>query len=167
MVLEGGAVSYERGTPVVRKGGDDGELRPWHYNFTAIRKDAGLCCGSRLREGRSVCLCWAPSQPKGPKKGPKAVELAFVTTSGEVSRGEKMTLRGTDPESYITEHTLVYEEYGRDLTSTVPRASPRAICTVLLDLRDPSLQSERRQGFAADPVYGRAKCLPMLGSLKT
>ena len=23
------------------------------------------------------------------------------------------------------------------------------------------------QGFAADPVYGRAKCLPMLGSLKT
>ena len=26
--------------------------------------------------------------------------------------------------------------------------------------------SERTQGFAADPVYGRAKCLPMLGSLK-
>ena len=45
--------------------------------------------------------------------------------------------------------------------------SPRAICTVLLDPRDPSLQSERTQGFAADPVYGRAKCLPMLGSLKT
>ena len=28
----------------------------------------------------------------------------------EVSRGEKMVLRGTDPESHITEHTLVYEE---------------------------------------------------------
>ena len=92
-------------------------------SFTAIRKDAGLCCGSRLRkgevfayvglpqnlkdlkksrvdfwkvdtncrvastskfvlhcttkapripttEGRSVCLCWAKSKPKGPK-GPK------------------------------------------------------------------------------------------------
>ena len=45
--------------------------------------------------------------------------------------------------------------------------SPRAICTQLLDPRDPLLQSERTQGFAADPVYGRAKCLPMLGSLKT
>ena len=36
-------------------------------SFTALRKDAGLCCGSRLLEGRSVCLCWAPSKPKGPK----------------------------------------------------------------------------------------------------
>ena len=32
---------------------------------------------------------------------------------------------------------------------------------------DPLLQSERTQGFTADPVYGRANCLPMLGSLKT
>jgi len=39
--------------------------------------------------------------------------------------------------------------------------------TVLLDPRVPLLHSERTQGFAADPVYGRAKCLPMLGSLKT
>ena len=30
---------------------------------------------------------------------------------GEVSRGEKMTLRGTDTESYITEYTSVYEDY--------------------------------------------------------
>jgi len=29
----------------------------------------------------------------------------------EVSRGEKMARRGTDPESYITEYTLVYEDY--------------------------------------------------------
>jgi len=28
----------------------------------------------------------------------------------EVSRGEKMLYSGTDPESYITEYTLVYEE---------------------------------------------------------
>ena len=75
-----------------------------------------------------------------------------MTTSGEVSRREKITLRGTDPEPYITEHTLVSEEYGRDLTSTVPRASPRAVCTVLLDPRDPLLQSERRQGFTAGLV---------------
>ena len=27
-----------------------------------------------------------------------------------ISRGEKMALRGTDPESYITEYTLVYED---------------------------------------------------------
>ena len=44
--------------------------------------------------------------------------------------------------------------------------SLRAICTVLLDHRDPLLQSERTPGFAADPVYGRAKCLPMLGELR-
>jgi len=30
--------------------------------------------------------------------------------AGEVSRGEKMLSSGTDPESYITEYTLVYEE---------------------------------------------------------
>ena len=38
---------------------------------------------------------------------------------------------------------------------------------VLLDPRDPSLHSERTQGIAADPVYGRANCLPMLGVIKT
>jgi hypothetical protein len=39
--------------------------------------------------------------------------------------------------------------------------------TVLLDPGDPLLHSEKMQGFAADPVYGRAKCLPMLGAFKT
>ena len=29
---------------------------------------------------------------------------------GEVSRGEKIIYSGTDPESYSTEHTLVYED---------------------------------------------------------
>ena len=43
----------------------------------------------------------------------------------------------------------------------------RAICTVGLDRRDPLLQSEKTQGFAADSVYGRAKCLPMVGAFKT
>jgi len=32
--------------------------------------------------------------------------------SGEVSRGEKMLYSGTDPESYITEYTFVYEDAG-------------------------------------------------------
>jgi len=30
--------------------------------------------------------------------------------SREVSRGEKMLYAGTDPESYITEYTLLYED---------------------------------------------------------
>ena len=37
----------------------------------------------------------------------------------------------------------------------------------VLDPRDPLLQSERTQGFTADPIYGRAKCLPMLGAFNT
>ena len=37
----------------------------------------------------------------------------------------------------------------------------------MLDPRDPLLQSESTQGFAADPDYGRAKCLHMLGEIKT
>ena len=74
-----------------------------------LKDPRGLYCNPKGRRaflripstvGRSVCLCWAPSKPKGPK--------------------------GCDPSG-----------------------------------------SMRAQGFAADPVYGRAKCLPMLGSLKT
>ena len=33
----------------------------------------------------------------------------------EVSRGEKMLYSGTDPESYITEYTLVYEDNQRSV----------------------------------------------------
>ena len=36
--------------------------------------------------------------------------LSWLINSGEVPRGEKMLYSGTDPESYITEYTLVYEE---------------------------------------------------------
>jgi len=32
-----------------------------------------------------------------------------MSIAGEVPRGEKMLYSGTDPESYITEYTLVYE----------------------------------------------------------
>jgi len=33
----------------------------------------------------------------------------LVEASGEVPRGDNMLYSGTDPESYITEYTLVYE----------------------------------------------------------
>ena len=32
-----------------------------------------------------------------------------------VSRGEKILSSGTDPESYITEHTLEHDDHGYDL----------------------------------------------------
>ena len=39
-----------------------------------------------------------------------ALEGLAAMISGEVPRGEKMLYSGTDPESYITKHTLVYED---------------------------------------------------------
>jgi hypothetical protein len=39
----------------------------------------------------------------------------------------------------------------------------RAICTVLLDPRDPLLQSGRMQGFAADPVYAKCEVFAYVG----
>ena len=41
--------------------------------------------------------------------------------------------------------------------------TPRAICTVLLDPRDPSLHSERTQGFAADPDYWKGEVFAYVG----
>jgi hypothetical protein len=35
--------------------------------------------------------------------------LTFRCSTFEVPRGEKMLYSGTDPESYITDHTLVYQ----------------------------------------------------------
>jgi len=40
---------------------------------------------------------------------------AEVTDTGEVSRGGKMALRETDPESYVTQYTFMYEEFRGDL----------------------------------------------------
>jgi len=40
-------------------------------------------------------------------RGDLAMHIAH---NGEVPRGEKMLYSGTDPESYITEYTLVYED---------------------------------------------------------
>ena len=38
------------------------------------------------------------------------IDSGLVGRKVEVSRGEKMLYSGTDPESYITEYTLVYED---------------------------------------------------------
>ena len=43
------------------------------------------------------------------------------------------------------------------------RHSPRAICTVLLDPRDPLLHAERTQGFAADPDYWKGEVFAYVG----
>ena len=39
----------------------------------------------------------------------------------------------------------------------------RAICTVLLDPRDPLLHSERTQGFTADPDYWKGEVFVNVG----
>ena len=46
----------------------------------------------------------------------------------EVSRGEKLALRGTDPESYITEYTLVYEKQLHDCVLDEPRVGKLRDC---------------------------------------
>ena len=58
----------------------------------------------------------APPPPELPVPSPAPVWvdtqgwLAVRFYRGEVPRGEKMLFSGTDPESYITECTLVYED---------------------------------------------------------
>ena len=44
-----------------------------------------------------------------------------------------------------------------------PAMYARAICTVLLDPRDPLLHSERTQGFAADPDYWQGEVFAYVG----
>ena len=76
------------------------------------------------------------------------VELAFVTASGEVSRGEKMLYSGTDPETYITEYTLVYE----DKNDVTLRAGGRQTLVVMGDASDGSWSARATvalQGYLA------------------
>ena len=57
----------------------------------------------------------------------------------------------------------VYRELGGgggDAALSAPGTERVARCLEIL-------YSERTQGFAADPDYGKAKCLPMLGEIKT
>ena len=73
----------------------------------------------RKRERRGEDTRSLAQNDKGPSKASQAtkskpsgeINSGDRLRVGEVSRGEKMTLRGIDPESYITEYTLVYEDY--------------------------------------------------------
>ena len=62
--------------------------------------------------------------------------------------------------------TLLVHMNSRNLENWKSK-SGQQLPQTLYDPRDPLLHSERTQGFAADSVYGRAKCLPMLGEIKT
>ena len=50
-----------------------------------------------------------------------------------------MVLRGTDPESYLTEYTLVYEDYSELFTSRLPSRPARCLNQILGT--SPTLQS--------------------------
>jgi hypothetical protein len=58
------------------------------------------------------------------------------------------------PRAFYETHNLRF--YETHNLRHFAKSTLRAICTVLLDPRDSLLQSERMQGFIADPVYGRA-----------
>jgi len=61
----------------------------------------------RAVQGNMIDLLGIPFEMLGLRA---AVEVPFVEASGEVPRGEKMLYSGTDPESYTTECTSVYED---------------------------------------------------------
>jgi len=69
--------------------------------WETLAKPAGM-------EGRPDTELVRPERRGNSLKGFKGFDR--LTHSGEVSRGEKMALRGTDPESYITKNSLVYED---------------------------------------------------------
>ena len=50
------------------------------------------------------------TEPVRDSTGAVTLFVLVIDSGGEVSRGEKMALRGTDQESYITEYNLVYED---------------------------------------------------------
>ena len=67
------------------------------------------------------------------------------------------------PTDYLISRSVLLDTMIASLTGnlfTTPQATAKGVSF-------PKLRSERTQGFAADPVYGRAKCLPMLGEIKT
>jgi hypothetical protein len=67
-----------------------------------------------------VKLWWELKESHGPRAWPPAITTTPPReSSDEVSRGEKIALRGTDPESYITEYTLVYEDERIERTSNL------------------------------------------------
>ena len=53
---------------------------------------------------------WHSSKTTDMVRPDALVRVDRLRVSGEVPRGEKMFYPGTDPESYITDYTLVYED---------------------------------------------------------
>ena len=72
---------------------------------------------------------WLRERTNGSKNG---LGIAFEGCGvvGEVSRGEKMAPRGTDPESYITEDPSVYED---------DRLSPSSFLLASLELSNTTI----------------------------
>ena len=66
-----------------------------------------------------VTLRTLSSYPKPHTLNPIPLGLA-----GEVLRGQKMLYSGTDPESYITEYNLVYQEKSCVHTDTAAKRPP-------------------------------------------
>ena len=67
-------------------------------------------CGSEPDKVRTGYGEELPVHGRPPITRGEPRKLTLCTTSGEVSRREKMALRRTEPESYIIEYTLVYED---------------------------------------------------------
>jgi len=63
----------------------------------------------RVDHGRRCCLA-SSSYFEVYSADTRIQHCNRLIDSGEVLRGEKMLDFGTDPESYITEYTLLYEE---------------------------------------------------------
>jgi len=63
-------------------------------------------CGAGFRGGPSLDM-----QPLLRRSWHPTPILFHRLFSGEVPRGEKMLYSGTDPETYITEYTLVYKDF--------------------------------------------------------
>jgi len=64
---------------------------------------------ARLRTAAHFCEV-VVSQHKTRRSGAARVHVEGVDRPGEVPRGEKTLYAGTDPESYITEYTIVYDD---------------------------------------------------------
>ena len=130
------------------------------------KQSKGLVC---MTSSMSAYIWWEFKGPKGPKgRRPKpdirSVAVAFRSSTIRYHYGP---CRGRHGVLVCMRARASFVKLKYPTLGSPFRHSLRAICAVLLDPRDPLVQSDRTQGFAADPVYGRAKCLPMLGEIKT
>ena len=75
---------------------------------------------------------------------------------GEVPRGEKMLYSGTDPESYITEYTQVYEDNVEDFRSEMgPKSRRGPLCGIATFEQTCTLRTTTSQKCAAVPRRAR------------